>query len=521
MSTNAPTRRFERLEADEQHAAHTLARYCQVHSHAQHKLSEQTKLAIVGFMQSALTSAPLIAADMAVLWFVLLTGTGIAERVLGLPTTTITSQTAFFCSIMMFPLARMAGLYPGFGMNPVVEFRQILRCAAMALFVFAGIGGTMTQNWLFCLSSAVIASLISIAAFPSARFMARSIASTFLPGWGAPVLIYGHRSIATDLYQRLKLTPDRGFLPVGILLSPEEYWDYEKGVRNSEVPTYDVRSTLEVAGSHKATWVILTNDVRIDDPELNAGILAIPNRIHLASLTFDMGPWDQIYTVGSSCGFRVGGTVPKSFRQGIKRAADLVLTCMGLLMLSPLLIFIAVAVKLSSKGPIFYGQKRVGKDGVTFTAWKFRSMVPNADQVLEDYLNSNPAAREEWEHSHLLQKDPRVTWIGRFIRTTSFDEFPQLWNVLKGEMSLVGPRPIVNSPTYDQTYILDYPHEYNAYKSVRPGLTGLWQVSCRNAGVYEKRIYWDMYYIRNWSLWLDLYIILRTIRTVVLREGAA
>ena len=126
----------------------------------------------------------------------------------------------------------------------------------------------------------------------------------------------------------------------------------------------------------------------------------------------------------------------------------------------------------------------------------------------------------EWEETHKLSNDPRVTTIGKFLRATSFDELPQLWNILRGEMSLVGPRPIIDSPTYDASYIHQYPDEFEAYKTVRPGLTGLWQVKCRNNGVYELRIYWDMYYIRNWSIWLDLYLIMRTIKTVVMLEGS-
>ncbi len=118
-----------------------------------------------------------------------------------------------------------------------------------------------------------------------------------------------------------------------------------------------------------------------------------------------------------------------------------------------------------------------------------------------------------------MKNDPRVTAIGKLLRATSLDELPQLWNVLKGEMSLVGPRPIVDSPSYDASYVRQYRDEFEAYKTVRPGLTGLWQVRCRNNGVYDLRIYWDMYYIRNWSIWLDLYLIMRTIKTVVMREG--
>ena len=156
-----------------------------------------------------------------------------------------------------------------------------------------------------------------------------------------------------------------------------------------------------------------------------------------------------------------------------------------------------------------------------FAAWKFRSMVPNAERVLQQMLDTDPALRREWELTHKLKRDPRVTWIGRLIRATSLDELPQLWNIFRGDMSLVGPRPIINRPDYDAQYIEEYPAEYAAYCSVRPGLTGLWQITCRNNGVYEMRIYWDMYYIKNSCFWLDLYIILRTIRTVLLREGAS
>lgn len=513
-------KRFARLEALEQQSAHTLARYCQVHSGA-HKFGNHAKLSLASLVQSLVTSLPLVVTDTVVMWFVLLTATGIAERLLGLPTTTIQSQTAFISAVLMFPLARLAGMYPGFGMNPVVEFRNILRCSGMALLIFVAVGMTMLlKSWTFFLTASAIAYLLSIVVFPSARFVVRTFMAA-VPFWGAPVLIYGTPQIATDLYRRLKQMPDRGFRPVGVLLSPEDYWSHEQNNCAPDIPYSDVRSCFDVANKQKATWVLISHEVPIEQEELEPGLLAIPNRVHLASSSFDMGPWDQIYTVGPTCGLWVGGVVPKSLKVAAKRFIDIAMTICGGLVLSPLLAFISIAIKLSSKGPILYGQKRVGLGGETFTAWKFRSMVPNADKVLDEYLQNNDAAREEWEQTHKLKNDPRVTWIGKFIRTTSFDEFPQLWNVFVGEMSIVGPRPIVNSPTYDQSYIVDYPHEFSAYKTVRPGITGMWQVSCRNAGVYEKRIYWDMYYIRHWSLWLDMYIILRTIRTVLLREGSA
>ena len=141
-------------------------------------------------------------------------------------------------------------------------------------------------------------------------------------------------------------------------------------------------------------------------------------------------------------------------------------------------------------------------------------MVCDADAVLQTYLAANPQARAEWERDHKLKRDPRVTWIGRLLRQTSLDELPQLWNVLRGEMSLVGPRPIVDDE------IRKYGDVFLEYTRVLPGITGLWQVSGRNNTTYDERVSLDAFYVGNWSVWLDLYILFRTIRVVLLREGA-
>jgi lipopolysaccharide/colanic/teichoic acid biosynthesis glycosyltransferase len=141
-------------------------------------------------------------------------------------------------------------------------------------------------------------------------------------------------------------------------------------------------------------------------------------------------------------------------------------------------------------------------------------MCANADEVLSHYLERNPALRREWERDHKLKDDPRVTAVGRFLRKTSLDELPQLWNVLKGEMSLIGPRPIVDAE------IVRYGDSFDSYQSVRPGISGMWQVSGRNNTSYGERVQFDEYYVTNWSIWLDLYIIGRTFKTVLLREGA-
>jgi Undecaprenyl-phosphate galactose phosphotransferase WbaP len=169
---------------------------------------------------------------------------------------------------------------------------------------------------------------------------------------------------------------------------------------------------------------------------------------------------------------------------------------------------------MSSRGPVLYGHDRFGKDGHRFRAWKFRTMFENSNGVLEQYLEAHPELREEWGQDHKLRFDPRVTKIGRFLRKTSLDELPQLWNVLRGEMSLVGPRPIVTAE------IVKYGPYYELYTMVHPGITGLWQVSGRNDTTYDERVQLDAYYVRNWSPWLDIYLLLKTVRIVLFSKGA-
>ncbi len=197
-----------------------------------------------------------------------------------------------------------------------------------------------------------------------------------------------------------------------------------------------------------------------------------------------------------------------------KRLLDLGLIAICLPLLLPLVLVLSVVIKATSSGPLFFASTRIGQGGRTFRAWKFRSMVTNGQQVLEAHFQKHPEARQEYLLEHKLKNDPRVTTIGKFLRKTSLDELPQLWNVLRGEMSLVGPRPILEDE------IKKYTSVYDLYTTVRPGLTGLWQVSGRNNLVYEDRLYFTRFYVQNWSCTLDLYILWRTIRTAMLQEGA-
>ena len=198
-----------------------------------------------------------------------------------------------------------------------------------------------------------------------------------------------------------------------------------------------------------------------------------------------------------------------------KNVFDFSLTVVGTICISPLLIYIAYRIKKEDPGPIFFAHERIGKNGKPFPCYKFRSMVTNSQEMLQQYLADNPAAKEEWEREFKLKNDPRVTPIGKMLRRTSLDELPQIFNVLRGEMSLVGPRPVIQEE-------LDkyYGETAKLYCTVKPGITGLWQVSGRSDTTYDERVAMDESYINNRSLLGDIVILWKTIGVVALKKGA-
>jgi exopolysaccharide production protein ExoY len=196
-----------------------------------------------------------------------------------------------------------------------------------------------------------------------------------------------------------------------------------------------------------------------------------------------------------------------------KRVLDVVGAVTLGLVFSPLIVVIVFLMRKSG-GSVIYRHNRVGRGGQIFSCLKFRTMVPNADQVLRDLLESNPELQAEWVRDHKLRHDPRVTRLGRFLRRTSLDELPQLLNVLKGDMSLVGPRPVVREE------LLRYGRNVGIYLAAKPGITGLWQVTGRNNTDYRRRVALDTYYVRNQNLFLDLYILAKTTGVVLGGDGA-
>jgi Undecaprenyl-phosphate galactose phosphotransferase WbaP len=241
-----------------------------------------------------------------------------------------------------------------------------------------------------------------------------------------------------------------------------------------------------------------------------ARVIVIPNLFGVASL------WVTPRDLGGVLGLELRQNLLNPGARLLKRALDVALAAALAVPALPVIAAAALWIRRVSPGPAFYTQEREGAGGARIRIRKLRTMYPNSEEILDSHLAASPAAREEWGRRFKLRRDPRVLpGIGRFLRRTSLDELPQLWNVLRGEMSLVGPRPF---PAY---HLERFDPEFRALRSkVRPGLTGLWQVAARADGDLEAQRELDSYYIRNWSLWLELHILARTVAAVLAGRGA-
>ena len=397
--------------------------------------------------------------------------------------------------LFLFPPAyALAGLYPGFGRNPAEELRRLSTAtsivyAALAVTLFLSKDGATYSRATFLLAWAQ-----SLLAVPLMRAVIRRLFA-HCSWWGETVAVIGSDAAAFQVAEILSARAELGIKPILLF--------HESSPVPAETELRGVRHAIVVASPESdavATFRRVSGNFR--------RVTIIPDLPGLASL------WVEARDFGGTLGLEIRQRLLDPGARFLKRSSDVFLVLLIGLALLPFVVLITLCIKVSSPGPAFYGQKRCGRHGRTFIAWKFRSMVVNASQVLERHLASNPELRAEWERDHKLKHDPRITCFGRFLRRTSMDELPQLWNVLMGEMSLVGPRPIVAAE------IERYGEGFGLYNQVSPGLTGLWQVSGRNMLPYQERVNLDLYYVRNWSPWLDLYILARTVTAVVAGRGA-
>jgi Undecaprenyl-phosphate galactose phosphotransferase WbaP len=410
-------------------------------------------------------------------------------------------------------LCALLGFYPGYGMNTAEELRRQTHAVMTTLAITLFFAFTLKVSGSLSRLLLVVGFLGLLALAPLGRHFAK--AAMMKAGlWGKPVVIVGAGEAGRRLISTLKNEWKLGFRPIAVFddrITPAE------GAIEGLPFGGTLGDAMDLATKHKINTAIFamphTRRERLvplvsRSSETFRHVMVIPN---LGGITNSAVVARDF---AGTFGVEIKHNLLDPWSRRIKRAVDLFGTVVGGLLISPLLIAIAVLIKLDSSGPVFYGQLRPGAGGKNFRCWKFRTMRVDAESYLSELLQNDKDLRAEWERNHKLRDDPRVSRIGSFLRKSSLDELPQLWNVLRGEMSLVGPRPALTEeiPKYGEVYEL--------YKRMRPGITGLWQVNGRGDISHEERIAIVAYYVNNWSVWLDIMILIRTVRIVILGRGA-
>lgn len=400
--------------------------------------------------------------------------------------------------------------YPGVAISKVEEIRRLFFSVSLSTLVilsYLSISHQITHYSRFVIITAYALVVIIL---PASRTIARRIMQ-YIPVCRIDVLIAGAGKGGIFLLNKLKNNSLVGFNPVGFL---------DDNVINDEIadPTIPIMGKLsdanEVGKRVNVDYIILCLPLNVVKDKINEltghfkHIMVIPD--------CEAGFSSCIYPaeIDGLAALEVKNQLLLIGPRACKFLLETLMALSAILVLWPLFLIIAIVVKLSSRGPIFYRATRLGLNGKTIKVLKFRTMYVDADDKLEKMLAEDPELEKEWREKFKLSNDPRITPIGKFMRKTSLDELPQFWNVLTGEMAVIGPRPIVEKEKamYGDTYEL--------ISRVKPGITGLWQVSGRSETSYENRVFLDTYYIRNWSPWLDYYIFLKTITEVLFCKGA-
>ena len=399
-----------------------------------------------------------------------------------------------------------AGLYPGFVLPPADEVKKFAICC---FFVFVGIAISIfvedaEDKWPI-VAALVLATPIASLLLPIVRELARQRLGR-RKWFGVPAVVYVSGNSGKTIIDRIVDRPDFGYKPAVIIDTKAAYPAEYRGIPVFP-PLYAVS---EIIREFKIKVAIISGYER-DTTDINSYYrytIQFPKIHDISTLS------TKVKDFGGILGFSSTHNLTKRFSLFLKRCMDLFLLAVTSPVTVPLTAIVAVAVKATSRGPVFYGHRRVGKNGKEFKCWKFRSMVMDADEQLQKILAENPQMRKEWEKDRKFTNDPRVTGIGKILRKTSIDEIPQFYNVLVGEMSFIGPRPVTRPE------LARYGDKADFILSVQPGLSGMWQISGRSDTGYEERITLDSYYIHNWSVWLDVWIIIKTIFVVLRGKGA-
>jgi len=406
------------------------------------------------------------------------------------------------------------GQYPAIGLTAVEHMRRICKGVSSVYLLFILAMFVTKGSWANSRGALLLAWVFSMALVTCGRSVTMYLLSR-QSWWGVPVLVIGAGNAGRATVRNLKANRVLGYRPLAFL-------DDDPGKRGmfDGVP---VAGTLDDASSVARALGISYAILAIPGmpreqlhrrlrrwTRIFSRILIVPELAGINS------QWTEPRDLGGITAFESQQKLLNPMAKLTKRLIDIVAGSLGLILAAPLVGACALWIRRKSPGNPFYVQEREGLDGTTLRVLKLRTMFPDADRMLEFHLLENPEAREQWRQFCKLKHDPRIIpGVGRFLRKTSLDELPQLWNIVKGEMSLVGPRPF---PGYHNARF--DPEFRQVRMQVLPGLTGLWQVCARSDGDLSVQQTLDSYYIRNWSLWLDLYIVFRTVRAVLAPRGS-
>jgi Undecaprenyl-phosphate galactose phosphotransferase WbaP len=409
----------------------------------------------------------------------------------------------------------VSGLY-NHNLNAVEELRRLTQSTSVYYLGVAGIFFLAQQGIAFSRLVVLLAWGFSVVSVPVMREAIRALGIR-MNIWGEPVVVFGNGRLGNEVVRFLSEHPQMGFIPVAIVdrRKVERATPTHQNIIHDQV-LMDACETLPecLVGIRTAFVVVPETSQHIHSRLVDDQTIQFERMILVTSAEMTSTVWVQPLDIGGILGLEVGHNLLNRSQQFTKRAIDLLAILVSLPFTALLFLVLSILIKLDSRGNVFYHQMRIGYNGKPFKMWKFRSMHRGADEMLCEYLKEHPEAQQEWDETHKLKNDPRITRVGKFLRKSSLDEFPQLINVFLGEMGLVGPRPIVSAE------IIHYDRRFELYKHVIPGMTGMWQISGRSDTTYEQRVTLDEYYVRNWSIWLDAHILIRTFLVVLRGRGS-
>ena len=395
-------------------------------------------------------------------------------------------------------------IYPGLVLNPVEELRRLILSAIGSFLIFFAILNVTRENINFSRLALGASMVLSIIMLPLGRMVLRYILWKLNIGM-IPAAIVGDHEMASAVAKKIE-SDDYSILNLRASCCG--------GKIAENIPDLSMEELLKNSKSSGINYLIICNKtggIQYDIQQL------LPKYLHILIVNdtkrFPV-LWSYPVNFYRYFSFEISNRLQRKWVLLQRRILEIIFSVIGIMLAFIPGIFLAILIKLSSRGPVFYRAKRLGKHGKTIYVLKFRTMNPDADAKLEQLLAENPELKAEWKKNFKLENDPRITKIGNFLRKTSLDELPQFINVIKGEMSLIGPRPIVEKE------VAYYGNDYKVFSSVKPGITGLWQVSGRSDIDYDERVALDVFYVNNWSIWMDLYIFAATFNAVLFRRGA-